>query len=139
MSIKSEITKSLIGSATRVGTKLAREMVQLPSLNFRYNLVDKADKMLINGVYKALSAPANLINESKEIAYEARKNKSLDDVNFNNNNSYNLNQMLQQSVVQSHAPLYSNSSNINPYIAEQMASLELASRNRRNIYNNFKK
>ncbi|HFL3608671.1 TPA: hypothetical protein ACILPC_003647 [Clostridioides difficile] len=139
MSIKSEITKSLISSATRVGTKLVREMVQLPSLNVRYNLVNRMDKTIMTGVHKALSAPANLAGEAKNIAYEARKNKSNEDINYNKAVQYNISQMLQESTIQSHEPLYRPSNNINPYLAEQFSSMELASNARRNLYNNFKR
>lgn len=139
MSIKTEATKVLTGSLLRAGRNLAREMVQLPSLNVRYNLVNRMDKTIMTGVHKALSAPANLINESKEIAYEARKNKNTEDINFNNNNSYNLNQMLQQSHVQSHTPLYKSNNYNDIGLAERYASMELSSNARRNLYNNFKR
>ncbi|HFL3547248.1 TPA: hypothetical protein ACG3PB_003807 [Clostridioides difficile] len=139
MSIKKEATKLLIGSASRVGTKLARQMVQLPSLNFRYNLIDKADRAMLNGVHKVLSAPSNLLGEAKETLYEARRNKNQEDINLNNSMQYNLNQMLQESQIQSHEPLYKPTKTIDIGLAEQMASLELASKARRNLNNNFKR
>ncbi|HBF1288378.1 TPA: hypothetical protein KNR75_003789 [Clostridioides difficile] len=140
MSIKSEATKVLAGSLIRTGKHLAREMVQLPSLNFRYNLVNKADKMMISGVHRALSMPANLAIEAKETMYEARKNKSGEDINFNNTTPYNLNEMLKYSQIQSHEPLYKSNNNYNDInLAQTYASMELASRARRNLNNNFKR
>ncbi|MFB5839193.1 hypothetical protein ACE5NI_18375 [Clostridioides difficile] len=139
MSIKGEIGKVLAGSASRVGTKLVKEMIQLPSLNFRYDLVNRADRAMLNTVHHVLSAPANLIGESKNIMYEARKNKGHEDINYNNNNSYNLNQMLQDAHVYSHTNLY-NQSNLNDInLAQTYSSLELASNARRNLNNNFKR
>ncbi|HFL2493155.1 TPA: hypothetical protein ACG3HD_003667 [Clostridioides difficile] len=139
MSIKKEATKLLIGSVGRVGTKLAREMVQLPSLNFRYDLINKMDKAMLNGVHKALSTPANLVGQARETLYQAHRNKNQEDINFNNNNSYNLNQMLQDAHVYSHTNLY-NQSNLNDInLAQTYSSLEIASRSRRNLYNNFKR
>ncbi|HFL2516064.1 TPA: hypothetical protein ACG3IS_003743 [Clostridioides difficile] len=137
MGVKSEIGKIIATGAMRTGRNLVREMVQLPSLNVRYNLVNRMDKTIMTGVHKALSAPANLAGEAKNIAYEARKNKSNEDINYNNAVQYNISQMLQESTIQSHEPLYRPSNNINPYLAEQFASMELASKARRNLNNNF--
>lgn len=140
MSVKGEIGKVLAGSVARTSKNLVKEMIQLPSLNMRYNLVNRADRAMLNGVHKALSMPSNLIGEAKNIAYEARKNKNLNDINYNNNNSYNLNNMLQQSQIQSHAPLYHQSNYSDDIgLAERYASLEIASNARRNLYNNFKR
>lgn len=139
MSVKSEITKTLIGSASRVSKNLVREMVQLPSLNVRYNLVNRMDKTIMTGVHKALSAPSNLIGEAKNIAYEARKNKNLNDINYNNNNSYNLNKMLQDAKIYSHTNLYKSSDINDINLAQTYSNLELASNARRNLYNNFKR
>lgn len=138
MSIKSEATKILTSSIARTSKHLVKEMVQLPSLNFRYNLVNKADKMMINGVHRALSMPANLIGEGKNIMYEARKNKNLEDVNYNNTMQYNINQMLQDAKVYSQTNLYKHN-NIDTNLAQTYSALEIASNARRNIYNNFKR
>ncbi|MCC0693882.1 hypothetical protein [Clostridioides sp. ZZV14-6387] len=140
MSVKTELGKILTGSLARTGRNLVREMVQLPSLNFRYDLINKMDKAMLNGVHKALSTPANLIGEGKQVLYEARKNRFNEDINYTNTTQYDLNKMLQESQIQSHIPLYKQpyqTSNIG--LAEQFASLELASNARRNIRNNFKR
>ncbi|EGT5045140.1 hypothetical protein DAF96_18615 [Clostridioides difficile] len=139
MGVKSEIGKIIATGAMRTGKHLVKEMVQLPSLNFRYNLVNRADKMMLNGVHKALSMPANLIGEGKNIMYEARKNKGHEDINYNNTTQYNLNEMLKYSQIQSHEPLYKSNSINDIGLAEQFASLEIASNARRNLYNNFKR
>ncbi|NJI82709.1 hypothetical protein GSQ54_20060 [Clostridioides difficile] len=140
MSVKSEITKTLLSSASRVSKHLVKEMIQLPNLNMRYNLVNRIDTTLLNTAHKALSAPANIISEGKNIMYEARKNKSNEDINYNNTTQYNnMNQMLQDSYLYSHTNLYKHS-NINDLnLAETYSNMELASNARRNIRNNFKR
>ena len=139
MSIKTEVGKVLAGSVARTSKYLIKEMIQLPSLNYRYNLIDKVDRTMLNGVHKAMSMPSNLIGEGKQVLYEARKNKFNEDINYTNTTQYNLNEMLQESAIQSHAPLYKNTSNIDINLAQTYSSLELASNARRNLNNNFKR
>lgn len=139
MSVKSEITKTLLGSASRVSKNLVKEMIQLPSLNMRYNLVNRMDTAILSGVHKALNAPASIAGEAKNIAYEARKNKTNEDINYNNTMQYNLDEMLKYSQIQSHEPLYKNNNYNDIGLAEQFSSMELASNARRNLNNNFKR
>ncbi|MFY0938071.1 hypothetical protein Q3309_18755 [Clostridioides difficile] len=139
MSIKKEATKILGAGIAKAGKRVAHDMVQLPILNWHYGLVNKVSNVAYNGVHKVLSTPANLVGQARETLYQAHRNKNQEDINFNNNNSYNLNQMLQDAQIYSNAPLYKSTQNIDINLAQTYANMELASRARRNLYNNFKR
>lgn len=129
MNIKNEAFKLIGVGATKAVKKVTRDMVQLPALNMHYNLVNKVSNTLTTGLYKALSAPYDLKNEATEALYEARRNKSIEDIGYNNTTPYNLQQMLQESQIQSNTHLYKQIDRNNIGLAEQFARIEQANRN----------
>lgn len=118
MNIKNEAMK-LIGAGAK---KAVKDMVQLPAINLHYNLVGKTSNIISSGLYKALSAPYNLKNEAVQGLYEVRRNKSNEDISYNNTTPYNLNQMLEESQIQSNTHLYQARTENNIRLAETYAN-----------------
>ncbi|MDN9859897.1 hypothetical protein KLM65_18365 [Clostridioides difficile] len=128
MNIKNEAFKLIGAGAKKAVKKVGRDMVQLPALNWHYQLVNNTSNIISSGLHKALSTPANLKNEATEAIYEARKNKNVEDISYNNTTPYSINQMLEDAQVQSNTHLYQARANSNN-IAEQFAKIEQANRN----------